>query len=175
LAALRNPTVRQRYSAARRVLLEYGRTDFFLGLLELLGCAHLAAPHIEKHLGELAKIFDAAAAVARTPFSFSSDITAAARPIAIDGSRGLIGAGDHREAVFWMVATFARCHKILATDAPPELARTHLPAFEAMMADLGIVSSQDIARRAHEVTQFLPRLWAMAEEIISQNSGLIHR
>ena len=35
-------------------------------------------------------------------------ITPAARPIAIDGSRELIEAGAHREAVFWIVATFAR-------------------------------------------------------------------
>ncbi len=173
VAALRNPTVRLRYLAARDVLMEYGHAGLYPDLLKLLGCEHLTPQRVEHHLTELARTFDAAAAVAKTPFFFSTDITAAARPIAIDGSRELIRSGCHREAVFWIVATFARCHKILAADAPPDLQRALAPAFEAIIADLGITSTGDLFRRAEDVIQFLPRLWETTEAILSANPDIV--
>jgi len=166
VAALRNPTVRLRYLAAREALAHHGHAELYPELLELLGCARWTRPRAEEHLRELARAFDAAAAVAATPFFFSGDVTELARPIAIDASQRLIDGGCHREAVFWMVATSARCQKILAADAPPRVRREHAPAFEAMVADLGITSPADVLRRADEVIGFLPRLWRTAEAIM---------
>jgi hypothetical protein len=169
VAALRNPTVRLRYLAAREVLLEYGFSSLYEDLLELLGCSHLTPQLVEHHLDELSQTFDAAAAVAKTPFFFSSDITAAARPIAIDGSRKLIHDGNHREAIFWIVATFARCHKILAADARPEQQAALIPSFKAVIADLGIITSEDIINRSKAVIAFLPSLTKTTEAIMHAN------
>src|SRR6185437_2313304 len=108
ICALRNPTVRLRYLAARDVLNEYGHIGFYDKLLKLLGCVDLTANRVEQHLSNLEHTFDDAAAAAKTPFFF---ITATSRPIAIDGSRELITTGNHLEAIFWIIATFARCHK----------------------------------------------------------------
>jgi hypothetical protein len=168
VAALRNPTVRLRYLAAREVLTDYGHLSRYPELLNLLGCSHLPAQRVQHHLRELAATFDATAQVAKTPFSFSSDVTPAARPIAIDGSQRLIDSGDHREAVFWIIATFARCHTILATDAP-RLHEALAPAFQAAVTDLGSSSTRDLIHRAEEVTRFLPRLWQTAEDILNSN------
>jgi len=172
VAALRNPTVRLRYLAARDVLRDYGHASRYPDLLTLLGCAQLSPERVAHHLGELARIFDAAAAAAKTPFFFSTDIAPAARPIAIDGSRELIHTGARREAAFWIVATFARCHKILAADAAPELQHAFAPAFDAIVADLGITSTDDLIRRADDVTQFLPRLWETTGAILFSNPGI---
>lgn len=172
-AALRNPTVRLRYSAARSALSDFGHAGRYPELLELLGCAHWTAEQTERHLDGLARTFDAAAAAARTPFFFSTDITPSARPVAIDGSRELIRTGNHREAVFWIIATYARCHKILAADAPPERQRELAPAFEAAVADLGIASTGDLARRAEEVLRYLPRLWETAEAVMSAHPDIV--
>jgi hypothetical protein len=169
VAATRNPTVRLRYLAAREVLAKYGCFFFHEELLHLLGCEGLSQQCAMQHLGELARTFDTTAAIAKTPFFFSSDISAAARPIAIDGSRELVLAGNQREAYFWMAATFARCHKILAADAPNELKRELEPSFRAAIAELVIASADDIIRRASEVIAFLPRLASVAEEIMSAN------
>ncbi|MEF3303151.1 hypothetical protein [Paenibacillus sp. GYB003] len=165
VAALRNPTVRLRYLAVYNVLREFGRTDIYPELLRLLGCEHWTPQRASHHLSALARTFDAAAAHAKTPFLFSSDITVASRPIAIDGSRNLIRDGYHREAVFWIGATFARCHKILSADAP-KLQVELAPAFEEFVKDLGIPSSDTLARRAEDVLQFLPRLWDEAESLM---------
>ncbi len=169
VAALRNPTVRLRYLAAREVLVAYAHASLYQDLLRLLGCAELTPQRIEHHLLALARTFDAAAAAARTPFFFSSDITPDARPIAIDASRDLIRTGRHREAVFWIVATFARCHKILAVDAPPDVQRALAPAFDDILADLGITSTDDLLARAASAIRFLPTVWATTEAILSTN------
>lgn len=174
LAALRNPTVRLRYLAARNVLQEYGLDSVYLELLELLGCAHLTPQQVEQHVDGLARTFDAAAAAAKTPFFFSTDISPVSRPIAIDGSYELIRAGNHREAIFWIVATYARCHKILAADAP-HLQHELAPAFEAVIADLGIATSDARKRRADEVIRFLPKLRETAEAIMLANPDIVNK
>nr|WP_329321558.1 hypothetical protein [Streptomyces sp. NBC_01262] len=171
VAALRNPTVRLRYRAARDVLTDYGHLGLYPEILGLLGCSHLPAQRVQHHLRELTATFDATVQVARTPFFFSSDITPTSRPIGIDGSQSLIDSGDHREAVFWIIATFARCHTILATDAP-QLHEALAPAFQAAVADLGISSTRDLLRRAAEVTRLLPRLWQTTEDVLTNNPNI---
>ncbi|MBB4928631.1 hypothetical protein [Kitasatospora kifunensis] len=171
VAALRNPTVRLRYLRAREVLADYSLTDRYPGLLRMTGCQNLTAERVEHHVDALARTFDEATALAQTPFFFSSDISPAARPIAIDASYELARRGDHREAVFWITATFARCHKILATDAPD---REHAlrPAFADLLADLGITSTSDLRAQTKETVAALPALWHTAEQIIAANPGI---
>ncbi len=172
LAALCNPTVRKRYLAVRKVLLEYGHMEVYQKLLALLGCTGLTPQRVEEHLKALAKTFDAAAAVAKTPFPFSTDITAAARPIVIDGSHELIRSGYHQEAIFWIAATFARCHKIFEADAPLKQ-QEYIPAFFNLMSDLGLVTAADFKGRAEEVIRFLPDLWEVTEDILSRNPEIV--
>lgn len=174
VAALRNPTVRLRYFRARDVLVAYGHGDLYPELLGLLGCAGLTPQRAAEHLVALGRTFDAAAAALRTPYRFGSDITPAARPIAIDGSAELIRAGCHRETVFWIAATFARCHAVLALDAP-DTRRDLAPAFEALLTDLGITSRAGLLRRVEAAIQFLPRLWETAEAIMDANPGITTR
>ncbi|MEV4627220.1 hypothetical protein AB0J90_13105 [Micromonospora sp. NPDC049523] len=175
VAALRNPTVRLRYLAARDVLADYGHLDRYPDLLELLGCARMTGRRVAYHLRRLAHTFDATAEVSRTPFFFSADITSAARPVAIDGSRVLVDRGDHREAVFWIAVTFARCHQILAVDAPPRLWDSLAPAFEELVADLGLTTGVDLRRRTADVLGFLPELDRITEAILAANPGIRRR
>lgn len=169
VAALKNPTIRLRYLAVRNVLNSYGQDAIYTDLLTLLGCEQLSSERVEMHLDELAFTYDKAASLAKTPFFFSSEITQETRQIAIDGSRELIRSGFHREAVFWIAAVYARCHKILAADASPEVQEALAPAFEALLEDLGIASSSDLLRRREKVFRFLPKLMDTAEAIMNEN------
>ncbi|MEU8506563.1 hypothetical protein AB0C40_17910 [Streptomyces brevispora] len=172
VAALRNPTVRLRYPAARDVLTAYRRPELYPELLGLLGCADVSERRVRRHVAELTRTFDATVPVARTPFFFSSDLTAQARPIAVDASLELLDRGEHREAVFWIVATLARCHTVLAVD-DPALHAARLPAFEAAVAELtGITGTADILARREEITRFLPRLWTAAEDIMAADPDI---
>ena len=171
-AGLKNPTVRRRYVATRELLTEYGRLDFYETLLELLGCARMSRMRVEDHLAALTEVFDAAKGVLKTPFFFASDLSDMARPIAIDGSRELIERGYHREAIFWMVATYSRCQKVLYYDGPAEMQDRFSPGYRQLLAELGITSFADLQQRSQQVKGFLPHVWAVAEAIMAANSGI---
>jgi len=172
VAALRNPTVRTRYLTARETLADYGQLDLYPALLDLQGCRGWTPEQVTRHLDAVAEAFDVASAVVRTPVFYATEISAAARPIAIDGGREMIARGDHREAVFWLVATACRCQMILAADAPEEVAR-FAPAFRALLIDLGVASFADLQRRRAETTALVPAVWAAAEAIMAANPALV--
>jgi hypothetical protein len=172
VAGLRNPTVRQRYLAARDLLAEYGHAAFYPALLDLLGCMQWTRAQAEAHLDALAEVFDVAGAVMQSPFPFAADLSAAARPIAIDGSRALIARGAHREAVFWMVATYSRCRLVLDRDAPPALRDRFAPGYARLLGDLGIATFADLDHRCAALPAFLPQVWAVAEAIMAANPAI---
>ncbi|MBA3451013.1 MAG: hypothetical protein H0T18_07370 [Chloroflexia bacterium] len=171
VAGLRNPTVRTRYIAARRLLTEYGHRELYAPLLALLGCAGMSQARAAHHLAALTEAFDAAKSVVKTPFLFVSDISDTARPIAIDGSRELIDRGDHREAIFWMVATWTRCQMVFAHDAPA-MAERYDRGYRELLGDLGIASFADLQRGKDQIAQFTPRLWDVAQAILAANPDI---
>ena len=167
-AGLWNPTVRKRYLLVRQLLAVYGLADRYDALLTLLGAADWTPARTRHHLARLSRLFDATVPVARTPFPFSSDITVAARPIAIGGSQELIDAGDHREAVFWLVVTFGRCLSILHADAPA-LRPDFEDAWRHLRADLGLPGPTAVMARAALVEGALDGIWDTARAIIAAN------
>lgn len=169
VAALKNPTIRRRYIEVRSLLDALGRRDVYEGLLEVLGCARMGPERVAHHLSRMTKAFDAAKRAIKTPFFFATDISDIARPISIDGSRELIERGDHREAVFWIVATYCRCLKILAADAPGEVG-VHSQGFAELISDLGIDSPEDLGRRAAAVEAALAPVLELARAMIQDPS-----
>ncbi|TSB46050.1 hypothetical protein [Alkalicoccobacillus porphyridii] len=172
IAGLENPTIRLRYLTTRTLLTTYQQETVYEKLLDLLGCKELGAERLLEHLDHLEQTFDAAVSHAKTPFFFSSDITADARVIAIDGSRELIVAGNHREAVFWIVATFARCHQIFNADAL-NLSECYKQSFQLLLEDLGIHDVHDLEQRSTSVRAYLPTLKASAMKIMDENPSVI--
>jgi hypothetical protein len=168
-AGLKNPTVRRRYVAVHELLAEYGMLEAYEPLLEALGCAGMSAARAEHHVAALAAVFDAAGAVLRTPFFFASDLQPVSRPIAIDGSRALIAAGQHREAMFWIVATFCRCLKVLHHDAPPGVQERFAAGFAELTGDLGVPSFAALRERTRDVERSLPVVSELANAIIAAN------
>lgn len=172
VAGLKNPTVRRRYVAVRELLADYGHAAFYESRLELLGCAQMSREQVETHLAALTEIFDAAKTVIKTPFFFAADISEIARPVAIDGSRELIEHGYHREAIFWMVATYSRCQKVLYHDAPVAMQEQFTPGYRHLLADLGITGFADLQQRGEQIKEFLPQLWTVAEAILAANPDI---
>ena len=172
VAGLKNPTVRLRYLAVRELLAGYGLGDFYQTLLEPLGCANLSGGEVARHLPALEDAFDTASAALTTPIFFAGDISAGARHIAIDGSRELIERGDHREAIFWMLVTYARCQHVLATDAPAAAYEKHDAGLRGLLHDLGIASFSDLASRVAQVEAILPRVSEVAEAIMAANTKI---
>lgn len=169
VAGLKNPTVRRRYVATSHLLSEYRRSDLYERLLGLLGCAQVSRARVEHHLATLADAFDAATTAIRSDFPFASEISAATRPLAIDGSRDLIERGHHREAVFWIAVTFSRVRKVLHHDAPVDMRDRFDPGYRQLLHDLGVASFADLQQRARQIERLLPDVWGTAETIIAAN------
>lgn len=169
VADLRNPTVRLRYLKVKDMLQYYELDHVYMDLLTVLGCQHLGPTKITLHLERLEETFDAAASVAKTPLFFSTDLTKEAKAISIQGSRELIQEGHHHEAIFWMVATYARCHQVFALDAPHLLS---MKGFNELLHDLGITGRTDLDQRVNEVREYLPKLRKHAEHIMSLNPAI---
>ncbi|SBT41382.1 hypothetical protein [Micromonospora auratinigra] len=167
VAAGWDPTVRRRYVRAREALTACGFGARYPQLLASLDGGGVGPGRVREHLAALAVTFDEAARVARTGFAFSADVTAVGRPVVVDGGAELVAAGAHREAMFWVVVTFARCHAILAVDAP-ERERVLRPAFEAAVADLGVGSAALRRGRSAAVLGSLPGWAAVADAVVSR-------
>ena len=171
-AGLRNPTVRRRYAAVGALLASTGRLALHDELLAMLGCESMSRSRVAHHLDQMTAAFDRAAAVIRSEFPFAADVTEAARPVAVGGSLELIARAEHREAVFWIAVTYARCLTVLATDGAPDAADDHEPGFRCLMSDLGVDSYEAMRRRAAEIEAFLPELRTRAEKLASEHPGV---
>ncbi|WP_336205363.1 hypothetical protein [Nonomuraea sp. LPB2021202275-12-8] len=161
VAGLRNPTVRRRYEAVGELLAERGLPGHHEHLLDLLGCADLGPARVRHHLRELERVFDVAKDVPAPSYRFASDISGPAKPVAIGGGHELVDRGLHREAVFWLVATYARC---LAKLASAGMAASD-DGLRSVLADLGAETSADRRRRGDRVLAALPGLLHTAESL----------
>lgn len=170
-AAGRNCTVRKRIPAARAVLATQGRMDFARRLEQGLGCENMGRDELWRHMDALERAFDAAARTdgpSRT-YPFRSDIRPEARSVAIDGSRRMI-EGDHpADAVFWMMATFARSLTVLRMD-DAALYAAHLPALQAFAAALGVDGPERALERQRLARQILMESEQVAAEILSKTA-----
>jgi hypothetical protein len=172
VAALDVPTVRKRYLRAREALPPAA----YESLLSLLGCADVQAPTVLRHVDDLGDRVAEAHRVRRTPFPFAADLAPDAAPVTIGGSRDLVMTGDHREAVFWAVATAARCQQVLVADAPA-LGAERDREFRRLVAELtGLRSVQDVFRRRDDVLAtigaFPPRSPAEEEHRMPGSGGI---
>ena len=166
LAGLRPPTVRRRYVEVRELLLEHERPDFHEALLQLLGCSEWSQSQAEKHLDAVANAFDRTKCLPKGNFPYAADISEAARPVAINGSRELIEQGLQREAVFWMVATYSRCQWIFDFNRFDDETCRFRQSYLSMIGDLGIGSWADLEASCGQGLAFLPRVMEMAEAVM---------
>jgi hypothetical protein len=162
VAGKMNPTVRTRYLAAQNVLYGRGMTSAYEDLLELLGCREVTQGAVQHALNGLTQVFDAAAAVGADHFPFSCDITPDARQVAIDGSQQLIDAGHHREAVFWIIVTHARCVEILNAAGMPAVG----PKLADTVTDL-LRMEPGLPQRRNRAASSLPVLRDLTRNIVA--------
>lgn len=171
VAALQNPTVRRRYVALNGVLEGLGLGRHHGEFLALLGSDAWTPDQALRHLGALTWVFDQTARLPRPPFPFSADISPWGRPMAIDGSRGLIRQGFHRESAFWMLVTFARCQQILESSEEIGLRRRAASGFREILADIGITDRTDLVSRAVQVRRFRPALEGLADGVMIRRAS----
>ena len=173
VADLKNPTGRRMFVASRDVLTKYGYLSLHEAMLGILGSARMSREQVSGMLTACSEVFDSATQVIKTPFFGASSISAAARPLAIDGSREMIERGDHREAAFWITVMHSWCQTALLNDAPVELQQRYAPSYHRSVGALGVTSFADLQQRTEQIKEQLPRISEVTESIIAANPEII--
>ncbi|NAZ74512.1 hypothetical protein GTQ99_03615 [Kineococcus sp. T13] len=160
VAALEPPTVRRRYAAAGAVLRRRGHADLAERLLDDLGCADVGAGSVREALA----VVRGALQRVRTPvpreFAFAADLEPDAHPVVLEGTAGLLAAGLHREAVFWLVVTAARLQQV---SGGPER------WFRDLLAELtGIGAPADVVARARRALRTAERVERVGAALVRQ-------
>ena len=127
---------------------------------------------VEYHLAAVTEIFDFAKEIINPPHRYASDISEVRRPISIGGSREFIDGGYHREAIYWIVATYSRCLAILRNDASRDERENYAAGFHELLADLGITSFADLQERSQRAREFLHRVWDVVDAIMDANAAI---
>lgn len=172
-AGMKNPTVRKRYLAARNVLSDFEMLDFYEALHRLQGSCDWDRFLTDKHFENATRVFDIACEAGPHPFPFGADICKQSRVSVIGGTKSLIDQGDHREAVYWIVATFARSLRILEHVGDQESLDEFRPSFDEMLSDLGLDSERDIFDRTERVKAAIPQVMDVAHAIMDRHKDII--
>jgi len=169
---LANPTIRRRYAASGLVLKRRSKPDLHERLLSTLGSKTWSRQRAEKHLADLAEVFDLACSVLRSPYRFASDMSVAARPIAIDGSLDMIQSGFHREAAFWLIAIMSRSRAVVAMDGSSDQMAWMDKAYWRLLHALDIENEQAMNERAEQALSDITVCWDWCCEVLNSMEQL---
>ncbi|MDQ2683763.1 MAG: hypothetical protein M3Y37_09580, partial [Chloroflexota bacterium] len=175
VAGLRNPTVRSRYVATRSMLAELGHPEMYAPLIDLLDPPKCGPTWVGMYIDSLEIVFDRARHLRKTWFHFAPDISQSGRVGEIDAARELVRAGHHREAMFWIGVTAARCTLILNTDVDDSPGARHNKLLAELAYGFRIKHEDHVANRADELRSMIPRLRADAEALIADRQETIKR
>jgi hypothetical protein len=172
VADLRDPTVRKSFVLAQEILQKQGRLDLQEAMFALLGCQAMSRTDVEALFAVYTEAFDQASLFLRTPFFFSSEVSANSRPVSVGGVREIIDSGLHREAMFWMMAIYSIAVKVMQNDAPDAEKAAHLQQYRQQLADLGLRTKADIIDRAEQLKALAPTFMEVAEKIMDYNPAI---
>lgn len=170
-AAGKNCTVRKRLPKARNVLRENGFGEFARELENVLGCGGVTAERLRPHMDALERTYCRAMNTdgPSRDYAFRSDIRPDAKAVAIDGTRALLEGETPSDAVFWMIATFARSMIVLRMDDPAAYAEC-LPDMLAFARLLGVGDAASVAARQQLAQDVLGEAKRIAEKIAADTA-----
>jgi hypothetical protein len=161
VAALENPTVRRRYIAAAEVLSRSGEDVAYERLLRLAGVNRLRRPEVEALARDLDSLLRTVGPVAdASDWRFATDISAPMRPFVMDGIRAMIADGWHREAMFWIGATWCRCVQVMERDGTGEV-----PSIARLREALRVPDDDAFAEAVAEAMDAIPAFRELADRI----------
>ena len=167
VADLANPTIRRRYAASQPVLKRYRRLDYHERLLTTLGSRTWSRQVAERHLADVTAAFDLACSITRSPYRFASDMSLAARPMAIDGSSEMIQSGFPREAAFWLITVMSRSRAVITMDGSADQLAWFDTVYWRLLQALGISDENAMDMRANEASNDIADCWTLCCEMLT--------
>jgi hypothetical protein len=138
VAQLQPPTHRRCLILMRELLAPQEELVLYEAVLRLVGGAHLTRQQVESSLEDCASAFDHAVAVYRTPIPYGFKLHAHVRPYLVDGAQEMIAAGNHREAMLWIMGFSYIANTAIQQDAPAHERARFQAQFERLLHELGL-------------------------------------
>jgi hypothetical protein len=157
----------------REVLKKYNKLHLYEKIFELYGSLNIGRYQAGFACSEMAKAFDRAVQVIKTPVRSDYNISKAARSYAVGGSFEMIENGDYRGAVGFAMWIYNVAVKVIQNDAPEEDKAKYLESYQNAMDTLGFTSEQVIIERAKKLKELIPKIMEVAEYIIENNPNII--
>ena len=172
VASLKPPTHRRALVLMQELLQAQGQLDQHEEMLSVLGFGHMSLETVEFYMQECAVAFDRAVAVKRTPFPWDVKLHAHIRPYAIEGSREMIDAGYHREAMFAIELFLVLSIIAIQNDAPEEDKPPFQALFGRFLGDLGVTTPADWRSRLERAKKLAEEIFRVADEIVESNAEI---
>ncbi|HKP53266.1 MAG TPA: hypothetical protein VJ183_11515 [Chloroflexia bacterium] len=167
VAQLKRPTTRRTLTLLRELLEAQGRPDLNEAALTLFGSAHMSRADVQAMLDQSVIAFDRSVEVYQTPTPFGFTIRPHLRPYLAEATQEMIDEGNHREAMFWIMALAGESYLVLHNDAPdaekPEFAAQLLE----MHAALGYTSTEAWAERLDAAERLAEEIYCIADALVA--------
>jgi hypothetical protein len=160
----------------REHLAAQDRLDLHEEILTLLGVASISPRQAMRVLEEGAEAFDLALELRQKPHPFvpgEHKLFPHLRPYVIDGSRDMIEAGYHREAMPWIAAISLATTDLILYAGSEEVRAKFAARRAALLRALGFDDETKVATRREQVRSLAERVFALAEEIIATHPAVV--
>ena len=84
----------------------------------------------------------------------------------------MIDQGCHQQAMLWIETIHTLAQTALHHDGSEEVRSRLTPAYERLLAGLGVQSPEDLTRRHEQLRRLLPDIWNVTEQILATNPAI---
>lgn len=169
VAQLKRPTTRRTLTLLRELLEAQGRPDLNEVALMVMGSAHMSRGDVQGILDQTVIAFDRAVEVYQTPTPYGFSIRAHLRPYLTEATQEMINEGNHREAMFWIMALAGESYLVLQNDASDAEKPVFAAQLLAMHAALGYVSAEGWTERVDAAERLAQEIYRIADALVALN------
>lgn len=168
VAALKPPTTRRCLALASELLYAGGRPELQEALLQVWGCAYFEQQDVQFCLETCIQAFDQAVSVIQAPFyGIHRDLY----PYLVEGSREMMAAGHHREAMFWIMLMHSLSNRAVQRDGSEEERALSQAALNRVLIKLGLGTVDERRARLELVTRVTAQVFEFADEVVMRYPG----
>ncbi len=165
VAQLKRPTTRRTLTLLADLLREQGRSDLHEEALALFGSDRMSREAVQASLDQSAIVFDRSVEVYQTPTPYGFTIRPHLRPYLTGATQEMIDEGNHREAMFWLVALASESYLVLQIDALDEEKPLFAAQQRALYETLGYGSDEGWSERVATAERLAEALVGMADAV----------
>ena len=169
VAQLKRPTTRRTLALLRELLEAQGRPDLNEVALTVMGSAHMSRGDVQALLDRSVIAFDRSVEVYQTPTPYGFTIRPHLRPYLAEATQEMIDEGNHREAMFWIMALAGESYHVLRNDAPDTEKPVFAAQLRAMHAALGYsdTSAEAWAERVDTAERLAKEIYSIADALVA--------